>query len=309
MSRKLLVGRWLILGLGLAFLLLGACGRRSALVPALTKPSVPPTATHTPLPPSPTPIPLAAVVNGEAISLEEFQAELARFQAAQAEVGTNLAPEEAAQRVLEDLIARTLLAQAARAAGFDAEAALAEHWARLRAFFADEAAFRAYLAGLGFTEATYQAYLRREIAAAWMRDRIVVQVPERAEQVHVQQILLYNEAEAQQVRAALARGEDFDRWAAYYDPLTLGDLGWFPRGYLSEPALEEAAFALSVGEVSAVIPTVMGYHILRVLERDPELPLTPAVRQALQRKALLAWVTEHRSQAAVQVFVTPVPTP
>src|SRR4030042_5379667 len=50
-----------------------------------------PEPTQTPLPPTPTPIPLAAVVNGEAITLAEFQAELARYEAGTTITGTILA--------------------------------------------------------------------------------------------------------------------------------------------------------------------------------------------------------------------------
>ena len=49
--------------------------------------------TDTSAPPTATPEPLAALVNGEALTLAEYNAELARFQAGQAESGTNLATE------------------------------------------------------------------------------------------------------------------------------------------------------------------------------------------------------------------------
>ena len=35
-------------------------------------------------------------------------------------------------------------------------------------------------------------------------------------------------------------GADFDELALRADPLTRGDLGWVPRGYLLEPGIEEA---------------------------------------------------------------------
>ncbi len=42
----------------------------------------------------------------------------------------------------------------------------------------------------------------------------------------------------------LQAGADFATLAYRYDPLTGGDLGWFPRGVLTQPAVEEAAFSL-----------------------------------------------------------------
>ena len=46
-----------------------------------------------------------------------------------------------------------------------------------------------------------------------------------------------------------------------------GDLGWVPRGYLLNEKIEEAAFGLTVGEHSEVIPTDVGFHIIRILAR------------------------------------------
>jgi hypothetical protein len=73
--------------------------------------------TSTPEPPTATPIPAAATVNGEIIPLAEYQAELARYKSAQAALGLSFTDADAATAVLDDMIAQTLLAQGARAAG------------------------------------------------------------------------------------------------------------------------------------------------------------------------------------------------
>jgi peptidyl-prolyl cis-trans isomerase C len=124
-------------------------------------------------------------------------------------------------------------------------------------------------------------------------------VPSTAEQVHIQQILLYNEGTAQSFLIQLSGGADFDELALEADPLTRGDLGWVPRGYLLNPKIEEAAFGLSVGQHSEVIPTDVGFHILRVLARDPEHPLSPDAYLALQELALKNWIEEQRQQATI----------
>jgi len=53
-----------------------------------------------------------------------------------------------------------------------------------------------------------------------------------------------------------------------------GDLNWFGRGEMTSP-FEEAAFALAVGEISDVIETEFGYHIILLTDRQdassPEL--------------------------------------
>jgi peptidyl-prolyl cis-trans isomerase C len=91
--------------------------------------------------------------------------------------------------------------------------------------------------------------------------------------------------------------------ASSFDPVTNGDLGWFPRGYLSEPAIEEAAFGLQPGQYSVVIPTEIGFHILYLVERDAEHPLQPDARRAIQVKALQDWISERRDQSEIQILL------
>ncbi|MFZ1731459.1 MAG: peptidylprolyl isomerase [Bacteroidota bacterium] len=51
-----------------------------------------------------------------------------------------------------------------------------------------------------------------------------------------------------------------------------GDLGWLNRGTTIEPRFEEALFGLKVGEVSGVVRTAFGMHIIKVLDEEPALP-------------------------------------
>jgi peptidyl-prolyl cis-trans isomerase C len=72
-----------------------------------------------------------------------------------------------------------------------------------------------------------------------------------------------------------------------------------PRGYLLEPKIEEAAFALTVGGHSEVISTNVGFHIVRILAREPQRPLSPDAYLALQELALKKWIEEQRQQASI----------
>ena len=72
----------------------------------------------------------------------------------------------------------------------------------------------------------------------------------------------------------LEAGADFTELAYEYDPLTGGDLGWFPAGYLLQPDVETAAFSLQPGQYSGIIQTSYGYHIVYVIERDSNHPLS-----------------------------------
>ena len=260
-----------------------------------------PTATPTPTSmPTITPIPLEVSVNGEGITVAEFEAELARYQQAQTALGNAVSLKIATQTVMEDLINTLLLAQgaAANSQAVD-DAAVQSRIDALAAQIGGPAALTAWQSAHGYTEVDFRSDLRRQMAAARMRDQIAASVPSTAEQVHVKQILLYNSDAAQQALGYLKAGWNFDDLAAQYDPVTKGELGWFPRGYLPESAIEQAAFALQAGQFSDVIQTRAGYHILFVVERDPAHPLSPDALLTLQERAIQDWLTQQRNESTI----------
>jgi len=276
----------------------GGIPEPTAILPSPT--TVQPVETPTPFQPSPTPQVLAARVNGEAITLEQFNAELARYQAA---VGTQLATGDQ-QRVLGDLIDRLLLAQAAAEAGFSVdEDAVQERINEMVSRLDNEQSLVDWMAAQGYTDESFRKDLASSMEAAWMRDRIAAEVPAKAEQVHARQILLANPEEAARALARLQAGEDFASLAAEYDPIARGDLGWFPRGYLVDRRLEDAAFQLQPGETSQVVETDSGFHLLQVIERDPAHPLDPDARLTLQIQALKGWLETRRSESDIQVLL------
>ena len=83
-------------------------------------------------------------------------------------------------------------------------------------------------------------------------------------------ILVETEGEAEEILAQLRNGSDFTELAAEKSIDTSavvgGDLGWFGRGVMVKE-FEDAAFNLSVGEVSGVVETQFGYHIIKVFNR------------------------------------------
>ncbi len=280
-----------ILALGLT-----SCG--SFLGPKATPTPLGPTAT--PVPPTATAEPAAATVNGEVISVAEFQAELASYKASQTALGKTVTDQDASKTAIEDLIAQVLLAQGAKAVGFTlTESALQSRIDALTAQLGGADKLSAWESAHNYTDASFRSALALSVEAAWMRDKIVNAVPKTADQVHVQQILLYNATDAQSVLDQLKNGTDFSTLAAQYDPNTNGDLGWFPKGYLLDPKVEQAAFSLQVGQVSDVIQTNSGYIIIKVLERDAQHPLSPDAYLAMQDDALKAWVSQQRAQAKV----------
>ncbi len=278
----------------LTLLGLSACGKSilSPLLPSLT-PSAVPTPTQTP-------VPAALTVNDETISQTEFDAELARYQAAQKALGKTVSDQDAAKAVRDDLIDTLLLAQGT--AGYKHvvdDAALQARIDALAAQIGGAGALSAWENSHGYTDDSFRASMRRQLAAAWMRDQIIASVPTTADQVHVKQILLYNSDDAQSVLNLLQSGTDFNALAAQYDPVADGDLGWFPKGYLAEKAIEDAAFSLQPGQHSGIIQTAEGYHILMLVEHDPAHPLSPDALTVLQEKAVQSWLQQRQQESSI----------
>ena len=80
-----------------------------------------------------------------------------------------------------------------------------------------------------------------------------------------------------------------------------GDLGWFTRdtGAVLWPEVEEAAFANKSGQMSAIIASPIGYHIVKVVDRQTRA-LTPNDTATLQQVALTQWIAKMRSQATIE---------
>ena len=96
-----------------------------------------------------------------------------------------------------------------------------------------------------------------------------------AEQVHASHILVATEQLARQLLDELEAGGDFAALAQEHSTDTGsgsrgGDLGWFERGRMVAP-FDEAAFSLPVGELSDIVQTQYGYHIIWVTEYQPEV--------------------------------------
>lgn len=279
-------------------LALGVTACASFGTPNTPTPSIP---TATPLPPTPTPPPSVATVNGEYITIAEFEAELSRFQASIAAQGLSLPDDEAGQMVLEDMIAQVLLSQAARAEKFEVtEADLQSRIDALVAELGSADALVQWQSAHGYDDASFRVALKRSVEAAWMRDKIIADVPATAEQIHLRQILTYNEADAQAALQELNAGADFDELAVLYDPITGGELGWVPPGYLLDAGADEAVFALQTGEVSGIIATAAGFHIFKAIERGEHV-LSPDALLTMQERALQNWITERRAESEISL--------
>ncbi len=135
-----------------------------------------------------------------------------------------------------------------------------------------------------------------EAAKAVYDEKIKGLKPE--EEVHARHILVDTEAEAKEVAERLKKGEDFATVAKEKskDPSAEGgDLGFFTRGQTLKP-IEDAAFALEVGQISEPVQTKFGWHILKVEEkREKPLPTFDEVKEAI-----VGQLVQQKAQQAVR---------
>jgi len=87
--------------------------------------------------------------------------------------------------------------------------------------------------------------------------------------IHCAHILVEKLSVAQELRAKIVKGESFANLAKEYSidvsKKRGGDLGFFGRGIMVSE-FEKAAFALQKGQVSDVVKTQFGYHIIKRLD-------------------------------------------
>jgi len=246
--------------------------------------------------------PLIASINNEGIWLRDFEEEIQRYLSAAEKLQKEIDNEQARTTVLDTMIDTVLLAQGARDAGFTIDQQ--SYDGKLQSLIVDvgsESQFQQWLIDNKYSPESFERIYKLQLEAAWMRDVIINKVPTRAEQIRARQILVSGKTLADSIYSQLQNGADFDYYAWGYDQLAGGELGWFPRGYLILPQIEEAVFNLQPGEYTEVIESVYGFHIVQVLERELDRELTQDALIQKQREALMEWLTEQKSLSLIEI--------
>ncbi|HET7034361.1 MAG TPA: peptidylprolyl isomerase [Thermomicrobiaceae bacterium] len=145
--------------------------------------------------------------------------------------------------------------------------------------------------------------LKPDLARQKASDSLGLKVAPRQEEIHAEHILVKTQDEANQIEQEL-KSKPFEEVAKEKSTDTAtapngGDLGWFPRGVMV-PEFDAAAFNLKPGEVSAPVQTQFGWHIIKVLERDPDRPVLPDLLSQLRSQAFQNWIDTEKKASHVE---------
>ena len=294
----------------------------------------------------------AVSINGETISYQRFQGFYIEYRNSkgvavgargdQLDLLTKLRRE-----AMNLLIEQLLVAQAAEKSGVEADPETVNAaYDELRSVFDSEEAFLMKLEGDGFTSESLRRHLGRMMAAqqylagirneaADISDADIERYYEEnrrrltlPEQVRVRHILITWKPLGKPDDRAFIResmlpileraraGEDFAALARefsddYATRQAGGDTGFFHRGQMA-PAFEAAAFALQPDEISDVVETSFGVHIIKLEERqeeellaleDIEYQLRDHVREERAEQAVRAEIDGLADAADIKILI------
>jgi parvulin-like peptidyl-prolyl isomerase len=174
----------------------------------------------------------------------------------------------------------------------------------------DDASYGTALQKLLDQNSLTESDLRTILQRGLVRDRVSAaigeqQVPASQPQVHARQILVPTSDQANDLLNQLQNSADFATLAQQNSTDTAtkaagGDMGWFNKGVQTK-AIDDAVFALQPGQLSSVVNDTAGYHILQVLESDPNRALPQDQLLQQRQKAFNDWLSAQRNSQDVKL--------
>ncbi len=332
MKRHAVLAPVLVLVLAVLAISCGSQKTPTPLPPALATATPPATlaATWTPVPQQtilpatdtptagqaePTPaVAAAALVNGEPILLEDYEAQVSQAIAALGQQH-NFDPDteegqsallQVRNQILDSLIDQALIEQAAAREGITISDEMVEE-EMVRLVGDDATRFDEWLKTNNLTRDSFKEQLSQQLLSAAVQEYVIGSMPTVVEQVHARHILLASEAEAMDVLLRLRSGDGFSDLAREYSQdqasrETGGDLGFFPRAVM--PAeIEAVAFGLAPGQISGIVKTDFGYHIVEIVEKDPARAVPEDMLPTWRQNNFLLWLDAHRRAAKIRYLV------
>lgn len=268
-----------------------------------------------------------AVVNGVGISKADLDTQVGVVLASPQFQGAN--PSDAQQRldierqVIVQLIQQELIKQEAdRLAVRVSTTQVAERFGQVRGQFQTDEQFQQALAQNGLTVTTLRERIREQLTVEQVQTRAIGNLSateaeiraaygngQRFEELHVRHILFTvsgtdeaaKKKKAEDTLAQLRNGADFIALAKKVSEDTTtkpqgGDLGTVTRQTPFDQTFLNAAFKLKKGQISGLVRTQFGYHIIKVEDRR-----TKTLEQA--RAELTQEITDTKRQEAFTTFM------
>lgn len=147
---------------------------------------------------------------------------------------------------------------------------------------------------IGKINAKVSAPKHKEIAEHYRKHRDQFRVPETVRAAHIVKHVNENRdektarAEIESVAEELRAGASFEELADRHSDCAgnAGDLGYFPRGQMVDE-FDDVVFEMEAGAVSPVFRTAFGFHIAKLLDRQPpRVKLLPEVEEEIQAELL-----------------------
>ncbi len=157
----------------------------------------------------------------------------------------------------------------------------------------------------GIGEADLRKIFEAQVYRQKVEAKVTANSPGVQDQVWARHMVLPTQAAAQAAIARLKTGQDWTKVTSEVSTDTAtkttgGDLGWFPKG-IQDPALEKAAFALPVGQVSDPVQTKAGWEVIQVLGHATR-PIDTATLQQLQNAAFQGWLTSAKAKINITKY-------
>jgi peptidyl-prolyl cis-trans isomerase C len=295
-------------------------------------PAQPPTAT----PPKPVPAqlpPVIARVNGEDVKKEEFDRIIHTMEA---RAGQPIPPDrrdEILRGAINQLVVYTLLSQESRKRGIKVEdAEIDAKMAQLKGQFPTQDAFEKALKERGMTVDSLRKDARVDISVTKLMEAETGTLPgpsdleakayyeknpdrfKQDESVRASHILVRVDEKADPAAKKKARAEidavlkqakagaDFAKLAQQHSQdgsaAQGGDLNYFSKGQMV-PAFDKVAFELKPGQISGVVTTQFGYHVIKVVDHKPGRTV-PFEESEPQIKQFLG---EQKKQQHTEAFI------
>lgn len=275
-----------------------------------------------------------AKVNKETITLDEYNSELdvnRKIYLKQygegflSQVGPNgeTVEESLKQQILDKLIVEELISQNAKEKDISvSEKEIEDKLKEIEASLGGEEKYKEFLTNNEISEEYFKENTRKEILMGKYYENYLENSGINEEDVEkffeenkrdlivlrAKHILVNNEDDAKNILERLKSGEEFEE-VALLESLDSGsaaqggDLGYFTRGTMIKE-FEDAAFGLNVGEISDLVKTDVGYHIIKLEDKKETLKdLEEQISMILKQQNYEDHIEELKNKANIEVLV------